>query len=125
MYTAVFDGSAQPNPGIKHIGGAVYKDGKTLYTFSIRRNDGTNNEAEYEALIEVASYINGSEITEITITGDSMLVVNQVNGLWKCNIPRLIEYRDTVRKLLSGIKYELKHVPREQNKIADTLSKGK
>jgi ribonuclease HI len=124
MYTAVFDGSAQPNPGIKHIGGAVYKDGKTIYTFSIRRNHGTNNEAEYEALIEIASYLNGSGIEEVEITGDSMLVVNQVNGLWKCNVPQLQEYKEKIIRLLSGIKYSLKHVPREQNTFADKLSKG-
>jgi ribonuclease HI len=125
-YKAFFDGSAQPNPGAKTIGVVIIKpDGTKFCEFSKQTGFGTNNEAEYEALLEICHIVKDYNIKEINIMGDSMLVVNQVNGKWKCNKPNLIPLKNKVLYLLSGTKFTLTHVPREQNTEADFLSKGK
>jgi len=124
MYKAFFDGSAKPNPGKKKIGGAVYTpDGNLLFDFTEETGHGTNNEAEYEALLRVCEFIKNNNIWKIDIKGDSMLVVNQVNGKWQCNKPTLYNLKNQVLKLLKGITFTLTHVPREQNTEADMLSK--
>jgi ribonuclease HI len=123
-YKAFFDGSAQPNPGKKKIGGAIYTpNGNLLYNFTEETGFGTNNEAEYEALLVVCQFIKNNNIWVIDIKGDSMLVVNQVNGKWKCNKPALNILKNRVLNLLHGVTFTLTHVPREQNTEADMLSK--
>lgn len=127
-YSAYFDGSAQPNPGKKKIGGAVYTpDGKLLWNFTEETGFGTNNEAEYEALIKVCEFIKNHSLCsprfKIDIRGDSMLVVNQVNGKWYCKKPNLILLKKEVLSLLKNTIFTLTYVPREQNTEADMLSK--
>lgn len=122
-YTAFFDGSAQPNPGIKRIGGRILYNGTVLFDFNDITGRGTNNEAEYEALLRLSELIKIKGIKDINIYGDSQLVVNQINGIWKCTKPNLIPLKEKVLNNLSKINYTLKHVPREQNSEADKLSK--
>jgi ribonuclease HI len=123
-YKAFFDGSAQPNPGKKKIGGTIYApNGMLLWNFTEETGHGTNNEAEYEALERICEFIKNNNIRKVDIKGDSMLVVNQVNGKWKCNKPSLLLLKDKILKLLKGITFTLTHVPREQNTEADILSK--
>jgi len=123
-YIAFFDGSAQPNPGEKRIGGQILdENGNKAYTFSMSTGYGTNNEAEYEALLEVVKYISKENIKGVKISGDSLLVVNQVNGKWKCKKPELLKYRDLAMTHLKNVTFELTHVPRAQNMEADMLSR--
>ena len=123
-YLAYFDGSAQPNPGKKKIGGAIYTPtGMLLWNFTEETGHGTNNEAEYEALVRICEFIKNNNIWKVDIKGDSMLVVSQVNGKWKCNKPSLYNLKNKVLNLLKGITFTLTHVPREQNTEADMLSK--
>ena len=126
-YTAFFDGSAEPNPGERSIGGLVYDThGNLLYSFSDKIGYGTNNEAEYEALIKVCTFIRNHGVWDVDIKGDSLLVINQVTNKWKCKTPRLIPLKRKVQEMLtSDVKFTLNHVPREQNTLADRLSKGK
>jgi ribonuclease HI len=61
-------------------------------------------------------------VTEIDIYGDSNLIVNHVNGDWKC-------MSDTLRPLLISCqqalnkfdKWTLSHIPRAKNTDADLL----
>ena len=51
-YTAYFDGSAKPNPGMMKIGGLVKDETGTIKgEYSKELGHGTNNEAEYLSLI--------------------------------------------------------------------------
>ena len=135
-----FDGLTEPNnPG-----------GTGCYGFSIRGLGGpldvipgcgvigdmgtpmTNNIAEYIALGKALAYLtaNAKERitpeTELHIVGDSKLVIEQVNGSWKCEAPHLQRLRDLVRERLKqlGCKYKLEWIPREQNVEVDQLSRA-
>jgi probable phosphoglycerate mutase len=59
----------------------------------------TNNEAEYRSLIAALRYCLAQGINDPTIRMDSALVVNQVNGGWKCKMPHLRPLLDQVHAL--------------------------
>lgn len=124
-YTAGFDGSATPNPGEMKIGTWINTpEGKRLHTTSLSIGHGTNNEAEYTALLALLAVVRTLKIKDIKIQGDSLLVVNQVNGKWKAKNPKMKEFRDHAQELLEGIdNWELTHVLRDKNSEADALTR--
>ncbi|XP_059290110.1 uncharacterized protein LOC132043654 [Lycium ferocissimum] len=89
----------------------------------IRSIDLTNNEAEYEATItglELAKSL-GAEIIEAKC--DSLLVINQVNGIFEVKDDRMRIYLEKLQVVLHRFKkWTLKHVPRDQNNEADALA---
>ena len=122
-HQAWFDGSAIPNPGIMTIGGYINDDiGKPVYEFSSQLGQGTNNQAEYLALIKVLEKIKNNKIENVEIRGDSALVVNQVNLKWKAKNPNMKRLRNMALELLEGINWKLSHVPRSENAKADLLT---
>jgi ribonuclease HI len=68
-----FDGGAVPNPGTRAIGVILLDDTHVLKEIS-RKLDGigTNNEAEYSALIEGLKQVIALGWTEILVQGDRM-----------------------------------------------------
>ena len=60
----------------------------------------------------------------MNIFSDSELIVNQVNGKYKLKDPKMIKLHAEVTKLFSQLtSWTISHIPREQNKEADELSK--
>lgn len=117
------DGGARGNPGPAAIGAMV---GDREYGEAIGR--ATNNIAEYRAVIfalKKAKQILGKEKaaeTEVEVRSDSELLVNQLNGKYKIKeedfFPLFIEIWN-LRQDFAGAVF--RHIPREQNKIADKL----
>ena len=84
---------------------------------------GTNNEAEYLALIELLNSAIEYGVKKIRIYGDSNLVVSQVNGNWKAN-KKMILFKNRVEQLLKNFnEWSITYIPREQNKVADSLTR--
>ncbi|MFB6087296.1 MAG: ribonuclease HI [Haloarculaceae archaeon] len=118
-----FDGASRGNPGPAAIGwvvvtgdGIVTEGGKTI-------GRATNNQAEYEALVQALRVARDYGFDEVEIRGDSELIVKQVRGEWQTNDPELREYRVTVRELLTAFdEWSIEHVPREINERADELA---
>ncbi|XP_060190392.1 uncharacterized protein LOC132619536 [Lycium barbarum] len=90
---------------------------------SIRTIKLTNNEVEYEAMIassELARSL-GDEI--IKAKCESLLVVNQVNGVFEVKDERMQGYLEKTQVILHRFKeWTMQHVPREQNNEADALA---
>jgi ribonuclease HI len=83
----------------------------------------TNNEAEYEALIEGLKAVSEWKPDRLEIFLDSKLVVEQVNGRWKVKEARLQSLLTKAKELLAGFsEVEIKHVERDRNKGADALA---
>ena len=125
-YVAHFDGSAKPNPGEIKIGGRITTPGakSEVYTYSKELGFGTNNEAEYQSLIHIAKKLVELGTRSATIFGDSQLVVNQVNGLWRVKDERMRNFKSAALSILSKIPHwELGHVYRDQNTEADALTR--
>lgn len=117
------DGGARGNPGPAAIGAVV---GDKQYGETIGR--ATNNIAEYRAVIfalKKARQLIGKEKaadTKAEVRSDSELLVNQLNGEYKIKeedfFPLFIEIWNLKQDFKTVI---FKHIPREQNKIADRM----
>ncbi len=83
----------------------------------------TNNIAEYEALLHGVKWVvNNEPEAELVIKMDSLLIVNQIKGLFKVKNPGLLPKYLEVKKLLATLKkYEISHTYREGNSVADGL----
>ena len=116
------DGGSRNNPGPAGIGGVVYEGEQVLFTFSKYIGIGTNNQAEYKALIEGLSLLKEKGIRSVDCFLDSELVVKQLNGLYKMRNEELRPLYDQVLGLVVSFSHiTLNHVRREQNKLADKL----
>ena len=121
----IFDGGSRGNPGQGYGSYALRWPGQSQQIVQLRFGDRvTNNEAEYDTLIAALEAIvqrlrdAGAAISsaKVEIRGDSLLVVNQVKGLWKAKEARLEVRRDRVRELLEPFgAWKLTHHDRENS----------
>ena len=120
------DGGARGNPGKAAIGFVVFdQEGKEVKRGKKFIGEATNNIAEYRAVIEALKFLKG-EFTQ-KIKGefflDSLLVVNQLRGLYRIKNGNLAALAIEIRSLEKDIGglFNYHFVPREKNKIADGL----
>ncbi|KAM2617794.1 hypothetical protein PS2_034523 [Malus domestica] len=92
--------------------------------FSIQLDfDCTNNQAEYEALIIGLGILHDLRATHALILGDSKLVINQLNGSFRCMSCTLAPYHMVASYLVEsfdGITFE--HISQIHNTAADELA---
>ncbi len=83
----------------------------------------TNNQAEYQGLIAGIKWVVENHPTaELEIKMDSLLIVNQVRGLYKVKSSELLPRFQEVRALLSKLSnWSISHTYREGNSLADSL----
>ncbi|XP_008223134.1 PREDICTED: uncharacterized protein LOC103322954 [Prunus mume] len=83
----------------------------------------TNNRAEYEALIIGLEILVELGIQSVEILGDSMLVLKQIAGEYKCLSPSLAVYLVAARNLLTEFREATwEHIPREEKFAANELA---
>jgi len=83
----------------------------------------TNNQAEYQSLIKGLELLKEVHADAVEIFGDSMLVINQLAGIYECRSEVLITYYEKSRQLLREFKdFWLEHVPRLHNEEANQLA---
>lgn len=117
------DGGSRGNPGPSAIG-IVLEDaeGRVLGTVSRFLGVGTNNQAEYRALLvglEVA-YAEGARVIEVL--SDSELLVRQMHGQYRVKNEGLQPLYEEARRLSRNFeRISIRHIPREENTEADAL----
>ena len=119
------DGGARNNPGPAGIGVAIFDAknlSKLLHTHKKYIGETTNNQAEYKAVVLGLEEAKNLGASEVEVRLDSELVCNQINGKFKLKNP---DFQDSFIKIFnlrqSFKKTVFKHIPREQNKLADKL----
>lgn len=119
-----FDGGSRGNPGLAGGGVVIYENKEEIVSGCIPITQSTtNNQAEYLALKEGLLLALNEGYKEITVQGDSMLVINQVNGLWKVKNKELkIIHSEIVNLIKCFDKVILEHIYRKHNKRADELA---
>lgn len=120
------DGGARGNPGPSAIGGVAksYRGSdkmQTVFTFSECIGEGTNNRAEYMALIKGMRMAANRGAVEIVCYLDSELVVKQVTGAYRTKDPDLRKFLREVHGLSVYAICSFQHVPRHMNAEADKL----
>ena len=122
-YQLFCDGASRSNPGDASIGVSILLDGKEVHTISKKIGIATNNEAEYQALIDGLNYCVDNSIKEIKVFLDSNFVVEQVNKNFKVKAGNLKVLNSKVDDLIQAFNFiEINHVYREENKRADQLA---
>ena len=118
------DGACRGNPGPSGIGASIENEnGDEIAIVSSYIGNGTNNRAEYMAAIEGVKKAIQLQAEEIELRMDSLLVVRQVEGLWKIKHPSLKILNQELKHALNSLKkWRVKHVPREKNQRADSLA---
>ena len=83
----------------------------------------TNNEAEYEALLEGMSMVQRMGGKSATMFSDSRLVVGQVKGELEAMDERMQRYLTRIKPLQKKFEsFDLQHIPRGGNIHADSLA---
>ena len=125
--TIFTDGGARGNPGPAGIGAVVYdeKDNE-MSTLSEAIGEGTNNVAEYTAIVRalqhVATLVDDTKAIKVTLKLDSQLAERQLNGAYKVKDETLKGLYAEVKELVGEYaSVEFIHVKRELNKVADKL----
>lgn len=132
MVTIFSDGATEGFNGklgtVKFCGIGVYCP-TTDFRFSDRISAGSNNEAEFYALIKALEYAIEQKFQEVEFLLDSQIVINRALGRrptkakWKN--PRMDIFQDRVLSLIDRIPHcRFTWIPREQNQVADYLSKA-
>jgi ribonuclease HI len=136
-FIGYFDGACEPvNPGGTMGFGAVVTTvadqgqltGNIIWKAAGISDDkpSSNNIAEYTALLTLLEYFIEAGLTgaEITIFGDSKLVSEQMAGRWRIGAGLYVPAAHQAKRLLaqfSNIRF--RWIPRQQNQLADELSK--
>jgi ribonuclease HI len=107
--------------------GLVFKtpQGKTIYhSFSLLKEECSNNEAEYEALIFGLLLALSMDIRNMLVYGDSQLVVRQINGIYEVHKLELVPYYKVMQRLVNKFEHiQIAHIPHGKNASANTLAK--
>jgi ribonuclease HI len=116
------DGGARGNPGPAAIGVVVSdSEGTVLEELGEPIGIATNNVAEYRALLRGIETARSLGADELEIIGDSELVARQLSGAYRVKNAALKPLYQEVVRLLRGLEWQIRAVPREQNSRADAL----
>jgi ribonuclease HI len=126
VFTIHTDGGARGNPGPAAIGAVVLDTTVApparLAAVSEAIGIATNNVAEYRALIAGLEAALVFQPRVVHVRADSLLVINQLRGLWRVKHAGLLPLYEQARVLLQRFEHvDLEHVRREFNVEADLL----
>jgi ribonuclease HI len=123
-----FDGSSKRNPGRGGAGAVLYTQTDTNRSemFALSHFVGenvTNNFAEYTGLVIGLTECLKRGVKQLCVKGDSLLVIQQMRGVYKVKSENLKGVYTQAKDLASQFEaIEFIHVYREENTRADELS---
>ena len=101
MFTIICDGGKRQ--GIAYGSFIIYNPkGRIIIHKSLTFAFGTSNLAEYQTLVKALFYATQLGIKDVIIKMDSLLVIKQVEGKFKCNYKHLRLARGDVRSRLKN-----------------------
>lgn len=122
MYQVYTDGGARGNPGPSGVGVVIVHDGQTVKTLSNYIGEGTNNQAEYRAVITALDALRELGAKHVDFFLDSELVVSQLNRKFKVKDAELAKLFVRVWNACQQFtRVTFSWIPREQNHHADAL----
>ena len=130
------DGAARGNPGPSAFAFLVVKGETVLHEGAGYLGTGTNNMAEYEAIIHALEWLSVSGIPVVAMYSDSQLVIYQLTGRYRVRKPHLVPLYDTARNFMKGFEKITFNVVRREhryiqqadalcNRILDTINTTK
>jgi len=120
---AHIDGAARGNPGPAGAGAYIEPEGRPVEERFEALGETTNNVAEYRALLLALKRAREMGAESVEILSDSLLLVQQVNGVFKVKAAHLLPMvSEAVRLAKEFRRFSIRHVRREENKKADRLA---
>ncbi len=115
------DGGSRGNPGPSASGFVILDmNDKVLVDRGVYLGVTTNNQAEYTALKLGLEEAHKLGVREVEVYMDSLLVINQMRGIFKIKNRELYPLHDAIERLVEQFRHvSFQHVPREFNKLAD------
>jgi ribonuclease HI len=116
---AYIDGGARGNPGPAGVG-VYFPDVVRIAEYL---GTGTNNFAEYSALLTALRFAVFSRCKELHVFADSELVVKQMRGEYQVRNEAIRILHESAARWIDLIpRFSISHIRRENNKEADRLS---
>lgn len=127
--TIFTDGGSRGNPGLAACAFVVFDSSNSLiFQQGYKLGVTTNNVAEYTAVLKALEWLieksgHRTQGTEVNFYLDSLLVVQQLKGVYKIKDIKLQNLQVKIQSLISNLQSLItwSHIPREQNKTADLL----
>ena len=118
------DGAARGNPGLAGAGAVILDEkGRVLARLGRFLGKQTNNVAEYQGLLLGLRRARQMGAREVEVRADSQLLIRQLQGKYAVKNEVLKRLHEEALALLRSFeRYELTHIPREQNTLADEMS---
>ena len=121
-----FDGACKGNPGKGGSAAVIYQNNDPTpvhVCYYYHPSKTTNNITEYTGLLAGLKMCLANNLTNVTVEGDSKLVIEQVFGSWACkhsNMIPLCQEAKNLKKQFTSITG--RWIPRDQNQDADYYS---
>jgi ribonuclease HI len=117
------DGGSRGNPGPSASGFVLLTmNDQVIFEGGLYLGITTNNQAEYHAVRLGLEEAKKRGVREIEVYLDSLLVVNQMKGIFKIRNRDLWPIHQNIKELVKDFKQiSFTHVPRELNKLADAM----
>lgn len=115
-----FDGGCRPNPGLMET--AVAARGKVWHRPAI--GHGTNDEAEWQALLDALDVARELGAADIVLLGDSALVVAQSGGKQKPSPAFAALHARYLERRTAFTHVRIRRIKRAQNLAGIALAKG-
>ena len=115
------DGASRNNPGPAGAGVYIKQNNTVICKKGYFLEKKTNNQAEYLSLLIallIVEKLNGI----LHIASDSELLVRQMHGLYRVKNREIAKIKNMIDRLLENRSYTIRHIIREDNKIADKLA---
>ncbi len=125
-YKLIADGACLGNPGESSAGFVISdSDSNEVFRGSVVLGKGTNNTAEYSAIIEGLKAALRIGVNKITVYSDSELVIKQLTGEYSVKSGVLEQLKDRVLRESSKFKSaEFIHLGREKTSAAHNMAEG-
>lgn len=119
------DGGSRGNPGPAGFGSVVFTADRSTVLAEAKQALGraTNNVAEYRGLIAGLEEAANVGATEVAVSMDSKLVIEQMAGRWRVKHPDLVPLHERARSLAQRFdRVVYSWIPRAENAHADRLA---
>jgi ribonuclease HI len=115
------DGGSRGNPGPSATGVVITDlEGNVVTNTGKYLGITTNNQAEYQAVLQGLELAKEQGARIVHVYMDSLLVVNQMIGIFKIKNRELWPIHQAIKNLVSQFeKVNFTHIPREMNRLAD------
>jgi ribonuclease HI len=91
---------------------------------ALKGEGATNNIAEWAGVVAGLRYLKAAEWNgQLTIYGDSELVINQLLKFYQCKKETLVPYYKEAQAILENMNWDAKWVGRENNSFCDQYSR--